>query len=117
MKTFDTGAKKDSSGKLPYELITKEMMDALAEALQLGIDKGYSSNNWQNGLPIASVSVAASLRHIFKYLAGEDMNVEVGKEGQKLEAHHLSCAMVNLGMAITQIKRGREDLDDRFKGD
>lgn len=115
MKTFETGAKKDNSGKLPYDLITKEMMDALAEALKLGVDKGYGANNWQAGLPIASVSVAASLRHIFKYLSGEDINVEVGKSGEKLEVHHLCCAMVNLGMAITQIKRGRVELDDRYK--
>lgn len=114
MKQFDSGAKKDFVGKLPYELITKEMMDALAEALKLGVDKGYGANNWQAGLPIASVSIAAALRHIFKYLGGEDINVEVGKSGEKLEIHHLCCAMVNLGMAITQIKRGRADLDDRY---
>jgi hypothetical protein len=117
MKEFDSGAKKDNAGKLPYHLITKEMMDALAEALELGIKKGYGENNWQKGLPLASVSVAASLRHTFKYLAGEDLNVEKGINGEEIIVHHLCCAMVNLGMAITQIKRDRKDLDDRYIGE
>lgn len=115
MEEFDSGAKKDNKGKLPYHLITKEMMDALAEGLQLGLDKGYGARNWEKGLPIVSVSLSSALRHIFKYMSFEDLNIEIHPTtGEELDpVHHLSCAMINIGMAITQIKRGRTDLDDR----
>lgn len=113
--TFDSGAKKDNEGKLPYDLITKEMMDALAEGLSCGIKKGYDERNWEKGLPIMKGHIAASLRHIFKFMGGEDINVEKGKDGANIETHHLANAMVHLGMAITQIKRKREELDDRPK--
>ena len=109
------GGSKHSKGKLPFHLITPEMMTALAEGLQLGLDKGYGARNWEDGLNIHECSLASGLRHIFKYIAGEDYNIETNFEtGEELDpVHHLVCAFINLGMAVTQIKRGRDDLDDR----
>jgi hypothetical protein len=115
VKVHKGGGQKHNSGKLPYYLITKEMMDALAEALQLGMEKGYPERNWEKGLPICEASLSSAISHIFKYQSGVDYNVEdkLDGSGKCKEVHHLACAMVNIGMAITQIKRGREDLDDR----
>lgn len=112
---FKGGAQKHATGKLPYHLITREMMDGLARGLNLGIEKGYPARNWEKGLPIHECSLASALRHIFKFIDGEDMNIEQNmKTGEDCTPiNHLECALTNLAMAVTQINRGRTDLDDR----
>lgn len=115
--SFSTGAKKQSSGKLPYHLIPKEMFDAAAEGLNCGLEKGYEPNNWQKGLPIMECHIGPAMRHIMKYASGKDINQEYNMETGDIctPLHHLCNAFVHIGMAITQIKRGRDDLDDREK--
>ena len=66
-KSFESGAKKDISGKPRYDLIPKEAMDALAAGLECGLKKGYEPRNWEKGLPLLEVHFAAALRHLFKY--------------------------------------------------
>ncbi len=112
-KEFGTGAAKDVAKKLPYHLISKEGMDALATVLQSGIDKGYDPRNWEKGLPLMECHIAPALRHMFKYMNGEDTNVEVGKDGAEVRTHHLENALAHLMMAVTQIRRNRVELDDR----
>lgn len=106
-------SKKDLSSKIPYHLITKETMDSLALGFQCGIKKGYAENDWQAGLPF-SVNLGALLRHVFKFTSGEDFNVEYDADGNEFKTHHLDNAMANLSMLVTNIKRKRNDLDDRY---
>lgn len=115
--TAPSGGLKHSEAKLPFHLITPEMESALAEGLNLGINKGYPTRNWEKGLPLDECHVAAARRHINKWRSGEDFNKEAHMEtGEAVpNVHHLICAYVNLGMAVTQIMRQREDLDDRVK--
>jgi hypothetical protein len=113
MKEFNTGAKKDVKGKLPYHLIPKEGMDAIASGLECGVLKGYPAWNWSSGLPIMECHLAPALRHIFKYMNGENENIEEGPNGEIITTHHLDNALAHLIMAATQIRRGRADLDDR----
>lgn len=115
MKEFNTGGKKDLTGKLPVHLVTKYMIDGIAEGLLCGMKKGYDANNWQLGLNICEGHLGAALRHMFKYMSGEDINIEHGKNGEEVITHHLDNALTHLAMAVHQIKSGRIDLDDRFK--
>jgi hypothetical protein len=115
MKTYSTGAKKDVQGKLPYHLIPKEAMDSMAAGLQCGTTKGYDAHNWQGGLPYMEVHVAALLRHLYKWIGGEEDNIEINAEGKEFATHHLDNAMAHMVMLVTQVRRNRTDLDDRYK--
>lgn len=113
LASTETGAKKHSDGKLPVHLIPPEITIALAEALDVGVRKGYGERNWEKGLKIDSVHLASALRHITRYRLGEDTNTESAPDGTEIKIHHLKAALVNIAMAVTQVMRGREDLDDR----
>lgn len=104
----ETGGCKDSKGKQRLDLVPVEMEDALAEALEAGVKKGYEERNWELGLPLHSISITAARRHINKWRKGIDIDEETG-------VHHLKLAFLNLGMAVTQVMRGRNELDDRVK--
>ncbi len=112
-QAFSGGAIKDTKGKLPYHLITKEMMDSVALGLECGLKKGYPARNWEKGLPLMEVHMAACLRHLYKFQAGYNWNEEQTKDGETFTTHHLDNAMSHLAMMVTQVKRGRKDLDDR----
>lgn len=114
MTTFKSGGiKLDANEKPKLYMATRHMLVGISEGLMCGVRKGYPVDNWKKGLPIASVSLNAALSHIFKYLDGEDMNVEIDVDGNEFETHHLDNALTNLAMAVHQIKSLRTDLDDR----
>ena len=101
---FESGAQKEISNKPRMDLIAPEMLDALASGLTYGATK-YSARNWEKGIPYMA-SYAAALRHLLKWAKGIDKDDESG-------LNHIDQAMLNLGMIATQIRRKREDLDDR----
>lgn len=113
MKEFSTGGKKDTHGKEPLHLLTRQMLAGITAGLECGIKKGYEKHNWKKGLPISEAHLGAALRHIYKYLDGENMNIEVDVNGNNFTTHHLDNALTHLAMAVHQIKSGRLDLDDR----
>lgn len=115
MKTFETGGKKDLEGKAPVHLVTLKMLEGITSGLECGLKKGYEQDNWKKGLPISSAHLGAALRHIHRYLDGEDLNTETAKDGTKFTTHHLDNALTHLAMAVHQIKSGRKDLDDRSR--
>lgn len=114
MKTFETGGKKDTAGKLPLHLVPPEVVEIFAKVTQVGVDKGYAPRNWEKGLPINEGHLAAAERHMLRYKKGEDNNPEVLKDGTLSDAHHLEHAAWHLMAAAVQINRGRVDLDDRI---
>lgn len=115
MKSFKTGAKKDTTGKLPLHLVPPEVVEIFAKVTKIGIDKGYEPRNWEQGLPINEGHLAAAERHMLRYKKGEDLNIEVLKDGSNSNAHHLEHAAWHLMAAAVQINRHRLDLDDRIK--
>lgn len=104
--THETGASKDLQNKLRYDLIPPEVLEALAEVLTYGMNK-YSAKNWEYGLPLEAAHGAAHMRHYEKWRKGIDVDEESGFS-------HISHSLCNLAMMVTQIKRGRTDLDDRL---
>jgi len=68
---FPTGAVRDiQSGKGRYDLISPYAVHRLAVHYERGAAK-YADRNWEKGIP-ASRCFSAALRHLFKWLAGED---------------------------------------------
>lgn len=113
VKKYTSGGMKDTTGKAPLHLVTRKMVEGIANGLECGLRKGYEQDNWKKGLPISEGHLGAALRHIYKYLDGEDINIEIAKDGTEFPTHHLDNALTHLAMAVHQIKSGRSDLDDR----
>jgi hypothetical protein len=99
-----TGASKHLDGKLRTDLVTPEMIEALARVLTYGADK-YEDRNWEKGIPYMT-SVGAAMRHLLAFQKGIDTDEESG-------LYHIDQAFLNLGMVVTFNQRGRKDLDNR----
>jgi hypothetical protein len=89
------------------------MLEGITEGMICGMKKGYEKHNWKKGLPINEAHLAAAIRHIYKYMDGDDFNVETAVDGSLIHTHHLDNALTHLAMAVHQIKSNRTDLDDR----
>lgn len=93
-------AVKHDQGKLRMDLITPEMITALAEVLTFGSNK-YGDRNWESGIKLDRL-YAACMRHLTTWRAGTDMDDESG-------LHHVKHALTNLAMLVTFIERGQGD--------
>ena len=99
------GGVKFDEGKPRMDLIPPEGLFEIAKVFTYGADK-YDDWNWCKGLRWGR-TVAASLRHIFQWIGGEDDDKETGLS----HLAHAGCCMM---MLISMIERGAGD-DDRYK--
>lgn len=97
--------RKDDSGKPALEYIPKSAMWAMGGAFAYGAKK-YGAFNYKGGLKVTRC-LAAAVRHIYQYLAGENLDPESG-------ISHLGHAMASLAMAIDMVENDT-NLDDRYK--
>lgn len=88
---------KNDKGKLRYDLIPPEGMDALAEVYTIGAKK-YADRNWELGMSWGRI-FAAMLRHAFAWLRGETLDPVDGQ-------HHLASVAWCAFALITFEKRG-----------
>lgn len=98
-----SGTKFDD-GKEPLDLIPAEALFEISRVLEAGKQK-YGRANWAKGIAVSRL-IAASLRHIYKFLAGEDTDPET-------KTSHLANASCNLIFALWMLKN-RPELDDRW---
>lgn len=73
---LSVGTKLDV-GKLRYDLIPPEALEALAEILTLGSIK-YSDRNWEKGMKWGRV-FGAMMRHAWSWWRGQTLDPESGK--------------------------------------
>ena len=97
------GVKFDDQ-KEPLDLLPTEALFEIANVLKFGKEK-YGKANWAQGIEVSRL-IAASLRHIYKFNAGEDLDPESS-------TNHLANAACNLMFAIWMLKN-RPELDDRW---
>lgn len=103
---------KHKKGKLRFDLIPPEMTLAFAEVATFGVEKlrehGVTNpeRNWEKGLKLVEDHLAALKRHVNKWERGLDLDEESG-------LNHLKHALWHIAAMVTQIERGRKDLDDR----
>jgi|TARA_R110000803_G_scaffold48712_1_gene101250 hypothetical protein len=86
----DGEAHKDDQGKLPYELIAPEFLEATCEILQFGANK-YGERNWELGMKW-SRPFSALMRHMWAWWRGEDSDPETGNS----HLHHAACCLMFL---------------------
>jgi len=85
-----TKAVKFDDGKLPYELIAPEFLEALTEILDFG-QKKYAPRNWEKGMDW-SRPFGALMRHAWEWWKGNDLDQETGKS----HLWHMSCCAMFL---------------------
>jgi hypothetical protein len=103
-KQFGTALKFDE-GKLPLHLLSTEAMNQTAAVLAFGADK-YAEHNWRKGFAW-SRPLAAAMRHITAFNAGEDKDPESGLS----HLAHAACCI----MFLLEFEKTHKELDDRYK--
>lgn len=98
-------ALKFDDGKLPLHLLSTEAMNQTAAVLQFGADK-YAAHNWRKGFTW-SRPLAAAMRHITAFNAGEDKDPESGLS----HLAHAACCI----MFLLEFEKTHKELDDRYK--
>lgn len=105
-KQFGTAMKFDTD-KLPLHLLSTEAMNQTAAVLKFGAQK-YAEHNWRKGFAW-SRPLAAAMRHITAFNAGEDTDPESGLS----HLAHAACCI----MFLLEFEKTHPNLDDRYKPD
>ena len=103
-KPTGTAIKFDQD-KLPLHLLSTEAMNQTAAVLAFGAQK-YAEHNWRNGFTW-SRPLAAAMRHITAFNAGEDKDPESGLS----HLAHAACCI----MFLLEFEKTHPHLDDRYK--
>jgi hypothetical protein len=104
-KEIEAEGKKFDENKTRLDLIPPEAIWALGSALSYGANK-YGEYNWAKGMQWSRI-FAATLRHLYKWWAGEECDAESG-------IPHLHHALTNIAFACAYSQRGIGK-DDRPK--
>lgn len=102
-------AARFNTGKPMLSLVLEapNALNLAAEVLEFG-SKKYSRGNYKKGLPYTGV-IDSLLRHVVKFLSGEDLDEETGKS----HAGHILCN----ALILAEMTAIRPDMDDRSKYD
>ena len=76
VKVTQTAGIKHDAGKLPLHLVPSEAIEEVAKVLAFGANK-YQDWNWAKGFKWSRL-YAASLRHLYAHMRGEDKDPETG---------------------------------------
>ena len=96
---------KQTAGKLPIELLPWPAIMEVVRVLEFGAQK-YDDWNWSKGVKYMSL-LASAMRHIIKFICGEDRDDESGLP-------HTAHAMCNLMFLTHFHMMGMDEkLDDR----
>lgn len=101
----EAGAVKFDQDKLPLHLLSTEALNQTAAVLAFGADK-YAAHNWRKGF-LWSRPLAAAMRHITAFNAGEDKDPESGLS----HLAHAACCI----MFLLEFEKTHRELDDRYK--
>jgi hypothetical protein len=104
-----SGAMKFDDGKIPTDLFSVPAYIGVCKVLQFGAKK-YAAWNWSKGLLYMRV-YAATLRHLFLWVTGEDNDQETGLS----HIDHAMCELMFLSHFIKNPDKYKA-LDDRPYG-
>lgn len=84
--------------KLKHQLVPAAAMNAIARGLEEGAKK-YGPYNWRDQPVELMTYVGATLRHLFAWIEGEEIDPD-----SKAGKHHLDGAIADLAIIIDAIK-------------
>jgi hypothetical protein len=99
-----TGGEKGSKPER-MDLIPAGPLEAVGRVYGFGASK-YADHNWRRGYAW-SLSIAALLRHVFRFVGGETKDPESGE-------HHLAHAVFHC-LALIEWETTHPEKDDRWK--
>lgn len=99
----DNPGVKFDDGKPRTDLLDATWLLGIAGVMRHGANK-YGPHNWRGGIALSRL-IAATLRHLFAFMHGEDFDAETGMS----HLLHASCCLMMLYVTWVQ----RKDLDDR----
>lgn len=102
------GGVKHDLGKTPLDLLPMGALFEVGEILKFGAAK-YAAYNWAKGMSYSRL-IAASLRHIFAFNQGQDLDPETNRS----HIAHALCCLLFL-MEYEHRKEQFKQFDDRFK--
>lgn len=97
--------RKDDAGKPPLDLLPFDALEGVGAVLAFGAKK-YARHNWALGMEWGRLA-AAALRHLGRWLCGEDRDAESGLP----HLDHFACCALMLSALV---RRG-VGTDDRHK--
>ena len=97
-------AARFSEGKIRHDLIPPWVIDQLAVVYTYGCKK-YDADNWRKGLRWRKDVIGPLLRHLWKWIRGEQIDEESG-------CHHLAMVLWNT-VALIEYERCSVGIDDR----
>lgn len=100
----DVGIRHDE-GKTDMSLLCPISLTGTSRILTKGAVK-YARHNWTKGMLWSRV-IASLLRHLFKFMAGEDIDEESGEP----HVDHIACN----AMFLQNYYRQHKSFDDRLK--
>lgn len=100
-----TGGQKFDQDKPRMDLLDAYAIEELAKVLTFGAKK-YAPHNWRKGIVLSRL-LAASARHLFAIMRGEDVDEETGLA----HAAHLMCC----AMFLIWTMKNLPAMDDRWK--
>ena len=100
-------ATKHDSQKPRTDLLPFEALEEVSKVLSHGASK-YADHNWRKGMNWSRL-LGASLRHLFAWARGEDLD----KESRLSHLAHAACCILFL---ISYTLNG-SGTDDRYKGE
>ena len=92
----DKQALRYNQGKVQWSLVDYKSIEPMVRVLEHGCLK-YSKNNWKKGMP-ASQIIESMLRHTFKLLEGELVDLESGIE----HVGHIQCNAMFLAYVLRE---------------
>jgi len=95
--------RKDDTGRLRFDLLPVKPLEQIANIYTYGANK-YDDNNWRSGMQWGRV-FAATMRHLWTFWRGEDLDQESGLP-------HLAHAAFGCLTLLEYMETHRE-LDDR----
>ena len=96
-------AMRFNENKPKWSLVDFDSLEDMVKVLEFGAKK-YSADNWKNGLNTDEV-VESLLRHIFKYLSGEDLD----EESRLPHTGHILCN----AMFLSYMNKYKKEFDTR----
>lgn len=98
-----TEGRKDDTEKTCLDLLPVRSLELLGRVLTFGARK-YNAYNWSQGIAWSRL-YAATLRHLFAFWGGEDIDKDSGQ-------HHLACAMCEIAFLLEHSEH-KLGVDDR----